>query len=83
MTFDIIIYYPWMGMDVHYFLSKAARKVSPTLLRLIMVWNSTKTLHTGEEKERESWEAPYYGGSLSSGKALRIVRALHWDKTVT
>ena len=38
-----------------------------------------KTLHT---ERKTSWEAPYYGCSLSLGKAAQISHALHWDKKI-
>ena len=43
-------------------------------------FGNKKTLHTG--RGGGSWVAPYCGCSLSSSKAARIARALHWDKKV-
>ena len=38
--------------------------------------------NTVHRKQQNNWVAPYYGCSLSPGKAARISRALHWDKKI-
>ena len=52
----------------------------------VKVWGImeiTKTPHTGKNnKENNNWVAPYYGCSLSPGKAAQMSHALHWDKKV-
>ena len=34
------------------------------------------------QEEKTNWVAPYYGCSLSPGKAAQISHALHWDKKI-
>ena len=52
--------------------SDRRKRAGPTTLS--RWYGNTKTMHTG--KKRKSWVAPYYGCSLSPGKAARITRAI-------
>ena len=38
--------------------------------------------NTAHRKKQKNWVAPYYGCSLSQGKAARISHALHWDQKI-
>ena len=48
---------------------------------LILIANGMDTRK--QSTQEKSWVAPYYGCSLSLGKAAQIYRTLHWDKKLS